>query len=213
MRLPPSRTAAREEKPTPSRASERTPERTCLACREKRPKAHLVRLVSDPAGRLMVDPQGKLPGRGAYICPQRACAERVVKGPQLQEALRREVALCSAKALVSAMAQTLDARGLACIRIARKAGRVASGYSQVVHALQHEPVALLLVAEDTAPDRLREYKARCASRRIPYRLFLTKARLGALVGRDESSAIGIQEKGLAERLTFYLEGVSRLREP
>lgn len=172
----------------------------------------LLRLVCDPVGRLMLDPQGKLPGRGAYVCPQRACAERVVKDARLRDTFRREVSVGPAEALVQAMVQTLEARGLACIRIARKAGRAVSGYSQVVHALQHAPVALLLVAEDTAPDRLREYEARCASRRIPYRLFLTKARLGELVGRDESSAIGIQETGLAERLTFYLEGVSRLRE-
>lgn len=196
-----------------SPVSERTPERTCLACRAKRPKALLVRLVCDPAGRLMVDPQGKLPGRGVYVCPQRACAARVVKDVRLPEAFRREVDVCSVDALLDAMTRTFEERGLAWIHIARKAGRVVSGYTQVIHALEREPVALLLLAEDTAPDRLREYGTRCASRRIPYRVFLTKARLGALVGRDESSAIGIQEARLAERLTFYLEGVSRLKEP
>jgi ribosomal protein L7Ae-like RNA K-turn-binding protein len=78
--------------------------------------------------------------------------------------------------------------------------------------LRHEPVTLLLVAEDTAPERLREYQQRCTSRQIPHRPFLTKARLGELVGRDESSAIGIQDARLSERLISYLEGMGRLME-
>jgi ribosomal protein L7Ae-like RNA K-turn-binding protein len=78
--------------------------------------------------------------------------------------------------------------------------------------LAQEPVALLLVAEDTAAERRREYEKQCASRQIPYRSFLTKARLGELVGRDESSAIGIEDARLSERLRCYLEGMRRLME-
>jgi ribosomal protein L7Ae-like RNA K-turn-binding protein len=75
-----------------------------------------------------------------------------------------------------------------------------------------EPVACLLVAEDTARDRLHEYQGWCAMRQIPCRSFLTKARLGELAGRDVSSAIGILEPRLGERLIGYLEGMSRLTE-
>jgi ribosomal protein L7Ae-like RNA K-turn-binding protein len=103
-------------------------------------------------------------------------------------------------------------RALGCIRIARKAGRVVSGYTQVSRALMYEPVACLLVAEDTARERLREYQGWCAKRQIPCRSFLTKARLGELAGRDESSAMGILEPRLGERLIGYIEGMSRLTE-
>jgi uncharacterized protein len=188
------------------------PGRTCLGCRQVRPKSELMRLVLDPTGRLMVDPQGKLPGRGAYICPQRACAAQALTGTRLREAFRQEVTACAVDALVRTMANTLEARARACLHIARKAGRVVSGYTQVMRALVHEPVALLLVAEDTAAERRREYEKQCASRQIPYRSFLTKARLGELVGRDESSAIGIEDARLSERLMFYLEGMGRLME-
>src|SRR5919109_555501 len=188
------------------------PGRTCLGCRQARPKSELMRLVLDPTGRLMVDPQGKLPGRGAYICPQRACAAQALKGTRLREAFRQEVTSCAVDALVRTMANTLEERARAYLHMARKAGRVVSGYTQVMRALVHEPVALLLVAEDTAAERRREYEKQCASRQIPYRSFLTKARLGELVGRDESSAIGIEDARLSERLRCYLEGMRRLME-
>lgn len=190
----------------------RVPERTCVGCQQARPKGQCVRLVCDPRGQLRLDPQGKLPGRGAYLCPQRSCAEQAVTGARLREAFRHEVTLCPVDELVRAMASVMEAKALACIRMARKAGRVVSGYTQVSRALMHEPVACLLVAEDTARERRREYQGRCAHRQIPCRSFLTKARLGELAGRDESSAIGILDPRLSDHLLFYLEGMGRLME-
>jgi predicted RNA-binding protein YlxR (DUF448 family) len=188
----------------------RLPERMCVGCRQTRPKGQLMRLVGGMHNQLMVDRQGKLPGRGVYVCPQRSCVELAVKGPRLREALRREVSPGPIDELVGALASALEERLIGSIRMARKAGHAVSGYTQVLRALQHEPVALLLVAQDTAPDRRREYEQRCTSRQIPHRPCLTKARLGELMGRDESSAIGIQDARLSERLIGYLEGMDRL---
>jgi uncharacterized protein len=193
-------------------ASTRVAERTCVGCQQVGPKDRLIRLVCGPSGHVLLDIHGKLPGRGAYLCAQRPCAEQALKRTRLQEAFRREVTLTSIDELVRAMASVLTERALGCIRIARKAGRVVSGYTQVSRALLYEPVACLLVAEDTARERLREYQGWCAKRQIPCRSFLTKARLGELAGRDESSAMGILDPRLGERLIGYIEGMSRLTE-
>jgi hypothetical protein len=193
-------------------ASTRVVERTCVGCLQVGPKAQLIRLVCGPSGQVLLDIHGKLPGRGAYLCAQRPCAEQALKRTRLQEAFRREVTLASIDELVGAMASVMAERALGCIRIARKAGRVVSGYTQVSRALTYEPVACLLVAEDTARDRLREYQGWCAKRQIPCRSFLTKARLGELAGRDVSSAMGILDPRLGERLIGYLEGMGRLTE-
>jgi predicted RNA-binding protein YlxR (DUF448 family) len=198
--------------PPAAPASTRAPERTCVGCRRMRPKGHFVRLVCGPAGEVFLDHQGKLPGRGAYICPQRSCAEQASKGTRLREAFRHEVTPYPVDELVCAMASVMEDRALACVRIARKAGRVVSGYTQVSRALVSEPVACLLVAGDTACERLREYQGRCAQRQIPWRPFLTKTRLGELTGRDECSAIGILDTRLATQLMFYLEAMGRLME-
>jgi uncharacterized protein len=199
-------------RPRPAPVSQRVPGRTCVGCRRVRPKGELVRLMCDPSGRLRCDPQGKLPGRGAYLCPQRSCAEQAVKGARLREAFRHEVTPCPVDELVRAMASIMEEKALACVRMARKAGRVVSGYTQVSRALWHEPVACLLVAEDAARERRREYQERCEKRQIPCRSFLTKARLGELAGRNESSAIGILDPRLSEHLLFYLEGMGRLMQ-
>jgi uncharacterized protein len=193
-------------------ASTRLSERTCLGCQKVLPKAQLIRLVCGPTGQVLPDIHAKLPGRGAYLCPLRSCAEQAFKRMRLREAFRREVTLAPIDELVRAMARVMEERALGCIRIARKAGRVVSGYTQVSRALMSQPVACLLVAEDIARERRHEYEGWCVKRQIPCRSFLTKARLGELAGRDESSALGILDPRLGERLKGYLEGMSRLTE-
>ncbi|WP_457630454.1 YlxR family protein [Oceanithermus sp.] len=47
----------------------------CASCRRRRPKRELLRVVRTPAG-WELDPSGKRPGRGAYVCPDDpACRE------------------------------------------------------------------------------------------------------------------------------------------
>ena len=51
-----------------SRPSPRLPERSCIGCRAVRPRRELIRLVLPTEGPIVVDPTGKQPGRGAYLC-------------------------------------------------------------------------------------------------------------------------------------------------
>lgn len=66
------------------------PERTCVACRETAGKRELVRLVS--SGQLVeVDPKGKKPGRGVYICPRKGCWETALKNNRIEYGLRTKL--------------------------------------------------------------------------------------------------------------------------
>jgi uncharacterized protein len=55
------------------------PQRTCVGCRKVIAKRQLIRLVRTPQG-VLVDPTGKLAGRGAYLHDRRECWERGLKG-------------------------------------------------------------------------------------------------------------------------------------
>ncbi len=62
--------------------------RTCVACRTRRDKAALVRVVRRPDGRVELDRSGTLEGRGAYLCPDGDCWGVALKRSALQRALR-----------------------------------------------------------------------------------------------------------------------------
>jgi predicted RNA-binding protein YlxR (DUF448 family) len=65
------------------------PERTCIACRQARPKRELIRIVRTPQGHVELDPTGKKSGRGAYLCAKRSCWEPALRSGRLE----REFAL------------------------------------------------------------------------------------------------------------------------
>jgi len=65
------------------------PSRTCLGCREARPKGGLVRLVRLGSGIVVVDASTRADGRGAYVCPDAGCAERALIRGRLAHAFRK----------------------------------------------------------------------------------------------------------------------------
>ena len=62
------------------------PTRTCLGCRQRRPKRELVRLVRRADGVVMVG--ARATGRGAYVCAEPDCVERALKSGRLAHAFR-----------------------------------------------------------------------------------------------------------------------------
>ena len=63
------------------------PMRMCVGCREMKPKRELIRVVRSPEGEVSMDPVGKKPGRGAYVCRQEACLTRAIRLRQLERQL------------------------------------------------------------------------------------------------------------------------------
>jgi len=67
------------------------PQRTCAACRQVKNKREMVRLVRTPGGNIAIDISGKKEGRGAYLCRDRACWEKAMKGKQLEHAFKSDI--------------------------------------------------------------------------------------------------------------------------
>ncbi len=67
------------------------PMRQCLGCREMHPKRELIRIVKSKEGEISLDPAGKLPGRGAYICRSTECLGRVKKSRGLERAFSQQI--------------------------------------------------------------------------------------------------------------------------
>ena len=77
--------------PKKSPKQKHVPIRTCVACRQERPKRELVRIVRSLSGAVVVDPNGKQAGRGAYLCRARPCWELAFKKQALERALQTTI--------------------------------------------------------------------------------------------------------------------------
>ncbi len=80
------------------------PMRMCVGCREMKSKKELIRVVRAPDGSVSMDPVGKKPGRGAYVCRNAACLQRAIKQRQLERQLEVQLS----EEVASHLRQELD---------------------------------------------------------------------------------------------------------
>jgi uncharacterized protein len=62
-----------------------------VACRTARPKRELQRIVRTPGGDVILDPSGRLAGRGAYVCVGDDCLTNAIKKGALARALETKL--------------------------------------------------------------------------------------------------------------------------
>ncbi len=67
------------------------PQRTCMGCNEKKDKRDLIRIVKTNKNEISIDKTGKQEGRGAYICNNEQCLEKVIKTKRLERALEIKI--------------------------------------------------------------------------------------------------------------------------
>lgn len=61
------------------------PQRTCMGCNEKKDKKDLIRIVKNKENEISIDKTGKAQGRGAYICNNSTCFEKLIKTKRIEK--------------------------------------------------------------------------------------------------------------------------------
>ena len=61
------------------------PQRTCMGCNTKKDKNDLIRIVKNKENEISIDKSGKKAGRGAYICDDVQCLEKLIKSKRLEK--------------------------------------------------------------------------------------------------------------------------------
>ncbi len=69
----------------------KVPERTCMGCNEKKGKKELIRIVKNKENEINIDKLGKMAGRGAYICNDVNCLDKVIKTKRLERIFETKI--------------------------------------------------------------------------------------------------------------------------
>ncbi len=67
------------------------PQRMCMVCRERAEKELLLRIVKNKQGEIALDENGRMPGRGAYLCKKAECISQAQKRKALERAFSCKV--------------------------------------------------------------------------------------------------------------------------
>lgn len=71
--------------------NKKIPERMCIGCGVMKPKKELIRIVKDKENNISLDATGKKSGRGAYICKDKECFNKIKKKHGLEHAFSIKV--------------------------------------------------------------------------------------------------------------------------
>ena len=67
------------------------PQRTCMGCNQKKDKKELIRIVKNKDNEISIDKTGKKEGRGAYICDDVKCLEKLQKSKRLERVFEMQI--------------------------------------------------------------------------------------------------------------------------
>jgi ribosomal protein L7Ae-like RNA K-turn-binding protein len=88
--------------------------------------------------------------------------------------------------------------------LAARAGAVASGTGQVRDGVRAGRVRFAVVAEDLSPTGRDKLVPLMEGRAVPYAVRYTRVELGRASGRSPLAAVGVTDRGLADRLETLL---------
>ena len=175
----------------------RQSERTCIGCRVPRPKDAVVR-VAAAAGRVVLDYREKLPGRGAYLCPEQGCIRKAFARDALSKAMRMKVQAPDEREFITFLADAIRQKIRSLLTMAAKAGKLAAGYSAVKDSFEKGRVEGVLYAVDLS-DGTRE-KIVDAARGVspPEAKLFTRSEMGAMIGRELVGVVAFEDRGLSD---------------
>jgi len=181
------------------------PQRSCLGCREVRPKNELLRFVLDPEGTLFPDIARKLPGRGSYTCFNRGCLEAAVKRKQFNRSFKGEVRLLPEAELLELVRKVMEEKICSLLALANKAGKAVSGTDKVMDKLRRGEAAILILAADISGESKAKFCAVAAKAGVETFMFSMKDRLGGPLGKEIRTAIAVQHGSFAKTLQTDLK--------
>lgn len=173
-------------------------ERTCVACRRKAESHELIRLVADPsvdpetAGppRVLIDAKARFPGRGTWVCPSKACIEKLSKKPAiLQRALDLPV---RCDGLAQLAVEHTDTELQYSFSLAMRSGSIVGGSQALSRLLPSGSFIALVVACDSS-ERARRNAIRLAPELPVFDLQVDSEELGRWIGTPSRVVLALRQ--------------------
>jgi len=183
------------------RKTDHVPERTCIVSRETHPREALLRFVLSPEGEVVFDLKGTLPGRGAWVKPERAALQEAIARRAFSRAFRAQARVPD-DLLAQVVAQLKEA-AVSTLSMARKAGQAVAGFEKVREALREGDAAVIIEAVDGAEDGRRKVLALAQAANAGATLVetLDSRELGLAFGRERVIHAAMKPGGLARKFT------------
>ena len=182
--------------------------RTCVVTRTQAEPSGFVRLVLSPEGELLVDYRCRLPGRGAWVIPDKANLLKLESSPKLlNRPLRANVDTQGLLAKV----QFANRRYLCdALSIAARSGRLVSGQKATWEFVESGRARAVGFASDASTRLVEGFLARFPTMSV-YELDLDREELGSNIGKGPRAVFALGPGQAQYPLMIELRRMQALR--
>ena len=191
-------------------------ERRDIVSGEVMDERHLIRLAIGPDGQVLPDLKSKFGGRGVWVAANRAAVEIAASKGHISRSAKRKVD--SPEGLANMIEQGLRGSLLGMMGMARRAGKLHSGFENVRSFVRENPPAWRIAASDAARDGRNKIRvlSKAPWNATPILGCFTAQELGKAIGMDDATHCAIAEGKLAKSFTvtaLKLRGFTPLIPP
>lgn len=168
-------------------------QRSCVACRQRRPAQDLIRFVRGPEGTLGVDLAKSMPGRGAWLCAKPGCLSHGLKKGAFARALEGAIAN-QVDDFLPYVERVLFEAAASRLGLAYRAGHLLAGREKVFTGLKNGEVSLVICSYDLSERSRKEVAVALADfPEVPLLIGLGQEATGAAMGRSNTGVLGLTE--------------------
>ena len=184
------------------------PMRKCIVLGNERSKNELIRFVVGPDGNVVPDLEAKLPGRGLWLSAQRDVVSTASAKNLFARAARSKVRV--PEDLADRLEGLLVARCISLLGMARRSGRVVSGYEKVRAYLQDGKGGIILAARNGAIGGRRKVRNRAPDLMEFDQLEMFE--LAQALGKETIVHAAVSQGPIADRLAIEFGRLGGFRE-
>ncbi|MBE9537307.1 MAG: YlxR family protein [Proteobacteria bacterium] len=169
----------------------------------------LLRFVLSPDGEAILDYNSKLPGRGAYLCPERECIESAVKSNGFSRAFKQQVSSPLLDSLLDVVSAKAKAKIDSLVIFAVKAGKAFLGTVSVEGGIRRGRIAHLFCSNELSSQAKDRWRSETRSKGVPLNFFSFTGAIDKLTGGKKT--IGIADGNISAEIARELELITKLR--
>jgi predicted RNA-binding protein YlxR (DUF448 family)/ribosomal protein L7Ae-like RNA K-turn-binding protein len=175
------------------------PIRQCIACRQRKPKKELLRIVRINGREIEFDPPQKKQGRGLYICPTSACIEKT-RGKEL---INRAWGIRTPRHLFIRLAKYIHSQQSDLEKIlgfAARTKKLVTGVESVGTAIKKKRVLVVVLDSNTGESTRIKIEALSRKWGVPLVFFTDELSISHIIGKANCRCIGITEESFAKSI-------------
>ncbi|MCR5674287.1 MAG: ribosomal L7Ae/L30e/S12e/Gadd45 family protein [Lachnospiraceae bacterium] len=95
------------------------------------------------------------------------------------------------------------------LSLCKKAGKCKSGELQLLESIKAEEAKLVLIAQDASENSKKRLRDKCDYRRIPWRMFGDREKLGEAIGVGERAGVAVTDAGFAKAVLERMDAARK----